>query len=148
MAQVTRLIGVASLMRKFDRHNADLARGAQKGLKRGGVHLLGKSLAICPVDKGPLHASGHVRSEGSGFQTVVTVGYGGNASEYAVIVHEDLTKAHGDAFNNKHAAEIQAGTEHARKPEEQAKFLERPAREEHPVIADIIETSIISELHP
>jgi hypothetical protein len=56
----------------------------------------------------------------------VSVGY---TAAYAVFVHEDLQKAHGAAFNIKHADEIASGAEHSRGPEQQAKFLEGPARE-------------------
>lgn len=69
----------------------------------------------------------------------VVVGYTQN---YAVYVHEDLTKAHGAAFNVKHAAEIASGEEHTRGADQQAKFLERPARENRQEYAAIVEDAL------
>jgi hypothetical protein len=68
----------------------------------------------------------------------VVVGY---TAAYAVYVHENLEAAHGAAYNAKHAAEISAGKTKSSKtkkgwkgatsrgPNQQAKFLEQPARE-------------------
>lgn len=68
----------------------------------------------------------------------VVVGYD---AAYAIFVHEDLEAAHGSAYNQKYAEEIAAGkTKSGRKkrgwkgktsrgPNQQAKFLEKPARE-------------------
>lgn len=48
-----------------------------------------------PVDTGALRASGHVEPPRQvGNRTEITMGYGGPAAPYAVIVHEDLTKRH------------------------------------------------------
>lgn len=48
-----------------------------------------------PVDTGPLRASGFVDPPvATGRGASVTLGYGGPAAPYAVIVHEDLTKRH------------------------------------------------------
>ena len=72
----------------------------------------------------------------------VVVGY---TAAYAVYVHENLEAAHGTAYNAKYAAEISQGQmvnkkgrvvkkkgwkgRTSRGPEQQAKFLEQPARE-------------------
>lgn len=55
----------------------------------------------------------------------VVVGY---TAKYALFVHEDLEATHGEAFNQKHAADIAAGREEARGPNQQAKYLEMPFR--------------------
>lgn len=48
-----------------------------------------------PVDTGALRASGYVAPPVIGeMQASVELGFGGPAAEYAVIVHEDLTKRH------------------------------------------------------
>lgn len=61
-----------------------------------------------PVETGALRASGFVEPPITrGAETSVTVGFGGPAAPYAVIVHEDLTKRH---------------------PVGQAKYLELPLR--------------------
>ena len=83
---------------------------------------------IVPEDKGPLRASGQVGLIGTGLASEAFVSYGGPDAPYVVWVHEDPTKTHGQAFNVKHAAEIAAGFEKARRPEERFKFLEEVAR--------------------
>ena len=128
----------------------NLGAGVARGLKKGGLHLQRKSQEITPVDWGPLKASSFLRNVGgSGFDTDIVVGYGGEGVGYAVYVHEDLNKAHGKEFNIKHAAEIAAGKMvykgKKKKPmanrgeKQQAKFLERPAREERRKIINIIQ---------
>lgn len=48
-----------------------------------------------PVDTGTLRASGFVNDpERHGRQVTVTLGFGGAAEEYALIVHEDLEAFH------------------------------------------------------
>jgi hypothetical protein len=56
----------------------------------------------------------------------------------AVYVHENLMAAHGELFNQKYADKIAAGREHARRPQEQAKFLEGPSRKYKSEIGAII----------
>ena len=78
----------------------------------------------------------------------VIVGY---STAYALYVHENMQAAHGAAFNEKYAAEIAAMTKlrkakkatghtpyHRRKPDEQAKYLEQPAREQGKEIGTLI----------
>ena len=72
--------------------------GAQAPAKLGGAlyrqaHvIMGKAKAITPHDTGTLMTSGFVEEPKiSNQHTVVTLGFGGAASSYAVIVHEDLT---------------------------------------------------------
>ena len=128
----------------------NLAAGTARGLKKGGLYLKSKSDEIIPVDWGVLKGSGFCRNVGgSGFDTDIIVGYGSEFCNYAVYVHEDLNKAHGKEFNIKHAAEIAAGkmTYKGKKKKpmanrgenQQAKFLERPAREERRPIIKIIQ---------
>jgi hypothetical protein len=67
----------------------------------------------------------------------VVVGY---TAAYALYVHEDLEKTHGAEYNEKHAEEIAAGAPD-RGEQQQAKFLERPAREFAAEIGGIITRS-------
>ena len=109
-------------------------------------------MKIVPVQTGNLKGSWDIRKKGSGFKTVVTVGYFGVS--YAAYVHEipNPPHAHGADFNIKHAAEIEAskGTELGtaaggmfyRKPEEQYKFLERPLREYNKEILKIVRREV------
>ncbi len=56
----------------------------------------------------------------------VVVGY---SAPGAVMVHEDLEALHGSLFNEVHADEISRGVIVARRPQEQAKYLEQPGRD-------------------
>ena len=68
----------------------------------------------------------------------VIVGY---SAAYAIYVHEDMSKTHGAAYNTKYASEIKEGLTKTGKVKkgwkgktdrgsnQQAKFLEQPARE-------------------
>jgi hypothetical protein len=68
-----------------------------------------------PVDTGVLRASGFVdKPELKGGVHSITMAYGGAASEYALIVHEDLTAFH---------------------PHGEAKYLESVLRESEPFMA-------------
>lgn len=111
------------------------ASGVQRGLTKAALQLQRDSQAIVPVDIGNLKNSAFTRREGSGFKTVMTVGY---TAAYAVFVHEILTNAHGAAYNAKHSAEIAAGLEHSRGPNQQAKFLEQPARQNFHTYSKIV----------
>jgi hypothetical protein len=138
-----------------------LARAIQKkkqGLVRGLV-LAGKlvqreSMAIVPVDYGNLKASAFTRLDKENTnRPEVVVGYTAN---YAVYVHENLDAAHGAAFNAKYAGELRAarrlrrqrrgGTtgpfRHSRGPNQQAKFLERPLRDNWQQIVRIVATEV------
>jgi hypothetical protein len=85
----------------------------QASLNAGGRYILRESQEIVPVQLGTLKRSGVVYNAGGlGYKAVVIVGYGGDA-KYAIYVHEDPTKAHGAAFNIKHADKIaRSGGEH------------------------------------
>lgn len=136
MARLTHVTGLSDVIRNMRSAKGAFAAGTGRGLKKGGLHLQAKSEEICPVDLGVLKNSSFCRNVGGvGFDTDVIVGY---TAEYAATVHEDLTKAHGEAFNIKHATEIAAGTMPNRGENQQAKYLERPARDERRTILKII----------
>jgi len=104
---------------------------------QAGKFLQKTSEELVPIDTGDLRKSAYTRLFKDGWFTNVVVGY---AIEYAAYVHEDLDKAHGDRFNIKNAAEIAAGRSgyKMKRPDEQAKFLERPAREHTATILAIV----------
>ena len=146
MARLVELKGVDTVIRNLKKAGDTLGRGTARGLKSGGVFLERESRKIVPVQLGNLKASSFTRNiGGTGFRTDIIVGY---TAEYAVYVHEDLEKAHGEAFNIKHAREIAAaaGTPRGtakggffkRGKDQQAKFLEKPAREKRREILGII----------
>jgi len=146
MAQMVRITGVNTVIKNLTKSGNKLASGTARGLKLAGHFLERESKKIVPVQVGTLKASSYTRNiGGSGFRTDIVVGY---TAKYAVYVHEDLEKAHGEMFNIKHAQEIAAARGTARGTAkggmfrrgkgQQAKFLEKPARENRGEIIDII----------
>ncbi len=149
MARIKKIKGLNIVIRNLTKAKGVLGRGVARGLKKGGLHLQRKSQEITPVDWGDLHGSSFVRNVGgSGFKTDIVVGFGAEGVGYAVFVHEDLNKAHGRAFNIKYAKEIAGGATTTkggkskrmanRGEKQQAKFLEKPARDERKAIIRII----------
>ena len=150
MAEIVKITGINTVIRNLTKAKKNIAAGVGRGLKKGGLHLQRKSQEIVPVDWGDLKGSSFCRNVGgTGFDTDIVVGYGSEACNYAVYVHEDLNKAHGAVFNAKYAEEIAGGKMtykgKKKKPKanrgekQQAKFLERPAREERRIIIRIIQ---------
>lgn len=117
------------------------ASGVENGLKKAGLQLLRDANELVPVEFGNLKQSGFVRSTGSGFGTVVTVGYTAN---YAIYVHEirrrqdGVLVTHGMDFNIKHAQYKKGKLVMQRGPKQQWKFLETPLKQNKEVYFDII----------
>lgn len=143
---LSRMTGLKSVLGKLkSAKKVRLGPGFEVGLKQAGIFLLAESQKIVPVWRGPLKASGRTLNiGGKGYLADVVVAFGAGAN-YAVAVHEDLAKVHGAAFNRRYAKQI-AG---ARTPEQkayyfkrgenqQAKFLEKPARLFRPQLTAII----------
>lgn len=137
MAALKQITGVKSIIQKMTAAKTKTGNDVARGLKKGGLFLQGKSEDIVPVQLGTLKNSSFCRNVGgSGVKTDITVGY---TMIYAAVVHEDLEKTHGKDFNVLHAVEIKAakGTRRGtakrgmfkRGEDQQAKFLEAPARE-------------------
>lgn len=139
----TRITGVDKLIGKLTGElKRKKAAAFSRVIRECGADLIAESLEMVPVHQGILRASGDVRVEGTGFNTVVHAGY---TDEKAVMIHEILppTVTHGAEFNAKHAGKIlrirkarkKAGLKGKdkywfnRKPKESAKFLERPFRD-------------------
>ena len=138
MAKMAKIEGVSQLLANLQKaHDAILKKQNAKMLKAA-IFLLRESQAIVPVQMGNLKASGFVRNAGSVINPDYIIGY---TAEYAIFVHENLDAAHGQAFNLKHAVEIAhaeamglksataSGGMFRRGETQQAKFLEKPLRE-------------------
>ena len=95
---------------------------AMKALKVQAMVLKGRSQAICPVKSSTLRNS-CVVEEGDNY---VTVGYGGAASSYALIQHENLQFHHN--------------------PGQQAKYLEQPAGEMEDEIKEAVKKAVVGAL--
>lgn len=147
MAKLTNVTGVKNVLQKLTAAKGVIAYNVGRGLKKGGLHLLRATDKYTPVQLGNLKNSKFCRNVGGGgFDADVVVGF---TADYAAVVHEDMEKAHGEKFNVLHAEEIAAavgtprgtakGGMFARGEDQQAKFLERPAREERLPILKIIQ---------
>lgn len=146
MARMAKVSGMPTVLKNLSRVQGKVAKGAVRGLIKGGLFLQSKSQEIVPKQIGDLYNTAFTRNVGgSGADADIIVGY---TADYAVFVHEDLTKAHGKEFNIKHAEEITAavGTKRGtakggmfpRGENEQAKFLEKPARENRKDIINMV----------
>jgi len=134
MAKLVKITGMKKVLGNFRKAESQIKTKIRQGLNVGGLHLQGKSQEIVPKDLGNLYNSAFTRDVGSNEMPETIVGYTAN---YAVFVHEDMSKAHGQAFNIKHRDEIAAGMPN-RGENQQAKFLEKPSREERKEILAII----------
>jgi len=79
------VIGLNGVITNIKGEKSRLAAGCARGLKKAGLMLQRESVYLVPVDFGPLKASAYTRAEGTGFNTVVAVGY---TASYALRVHE------------------------------------------------------------
>ena len=135
--KMLQLKGASQMMRRLKTSSITMSNKAGNGLVKAGLFLQRESQKIVPKQIGNLHNSAFTRRYGLGWQTTVIVGY---TSPYAVYVHENLDAAHGKEFNIKHADEIAhakanklksskaEGGMFNRGENQQAKFLETPAR--------------------
>jgi len=150
MNVVLEVKGINRLVRNLAKTRKNIGKKATRGLVKAGEFLMRESVKIVPVQIGNLKGSWLVRKVTSKH---IEIGYEG--VEYAAYVHEipNPPYAHGQEFNIKHAAEIQAATGtprgtaeggmFTRKPEEQWKFLERPIRDNKDKVLRIIRNEII-----
>jgi hypothetical protein len=100
---------LVALMRELVDRNATVALAA--GLQQEAETIMTKSKRdYVPVDTGTLRASGHVKEPViTGTRVQVTMGYGGAASAYAIVQHENTQLHHPNGG--------------------QAKYLEQPVME-------------------
>ena len=147
MANLRNITGLNKVLANMKKSEQLIGKRLRRGLIVAGLFLKRESQKIVPVDEGNLKNSAFVRPAGFGFHSSVIVGY---TAEYAVYVHEDLEAAHGAAYNQKHAVAIEKkyGKGKGGKPfkargeNQQAKFLEKPARENRELILAMIAKEI------
>lgn len=123
------LRGSAAIQAKILALGTRSGRRVQAALLAGARVLMEEADKIVPVDTGWLKNSGKIRVQGTGWNTVVSVGYGTigtRAADYAVYVHEDSTKRHGQTYNVHYASDIAAGIRRKRRGVEQYNFLRYP----------------------
>ena len=143
--QLVPVLDTKDITNKIGKFQAGMGKAMEKALVKGGKLIYDESRRLCPVGiTGNLHASARQTKEGSGLTSDVMVSYGTRNDEkvtYAVYVHERIELAHGVDFNIKHAKKIAESPSpyyFNRRPQEQAKFLERPAREQKDNILKVI----------
>lgn len=149
MAAIKHVTGVGEILKNLSRADKILGRRLERGLKKAGKFLLRETMAIVPVQFGDLKGSAFTRNVGgSGFRADIVVGYSAETG-YAIYVHENLEAAHGKEFNIKHAEEIASASTSAQKrvwfergENQQAKFLEEPARKKRREIIRIIKNEM------
>lgn len=118
----SRVIGVVEMKARVAAINAAMAHKIDGALTLEAEAIMAVSKQIVPVDTGALRSSGFVaQPTQSGNTHQIDMGYGGAASDYAVIVHERLDTHH---------------------PVGQAKYLEQPLREAAPHLLGNIATRI------
>lgn len=130
MPNVGSITGLPQVLANVRARHAEMANGIQRGLMTAGLQLQRASQLLVPVEYGPLKASAYTRSAGSGFSTVVTVGY---TAHYAIFVHENVAMA---GRGKPRPSGI--GQYWDPRGRGQAKFLEEPARTLAPRLREII----------
>lgn len=129
MAQMVEVVGVDEIRAKLKETNTRLAWLVRRGLIKAGLFLQRESQKRVPVDTGNLKASAGTRAVGHGWFTDVIVYY---TASYAVYVHENTLAAHGAVYNMLYPDKKPRGEN------QQAKFLETPARVHREKILAII----------
>lgn len=131
MANIAAITGVQRVIDNLRRRRDFLAAGVERGLTRAGLMLQRESQRLVPVDYGVLKASAFTRKTGSGFGTVVTVGY---TAAYAIYVHENVEmRLRGEPRPAPHK-----GRYWDPQGRGQSKFLEEPARRLRGTLRQII----------
>lgn len=98
------LEGADSLARLFTKvSEVGQTNALKEAMYAEAATVLEESKRIVPVDLGDLKRSGTVEAPTvSGDQIEVAITYGGEASEYALIVHEDMNARHKDGQSAKY----------------------------------------------
>lgn len=98
------LEGAERLARMFEKAtDSGTIRDLEQAVHGTANTVLNESKKIVPVDKGTLKDSGRVeRPKVDGDGVEVEIGYGGAASDYALIVHENMNARHADGKSAKY----------------------------------------------
>lgn len=129
-ALIPQVLGVPEVIKSLRRKNAMMALGISRGVRKASLHLQRESQKLVPVDTGNLKASAFARVEGTGYNTVGSVGY---TAAYAIYVHENVQmKLKGQPRSGSR------GKYWDPQGRAQAKFLEEPARRLAPELLKMI----------
>ena len=144
--QMVKVTGMNKVRANLKKYSQDQGHAFGMRMMAAGFYLQKLSQKIVPTFTGHLRGSAFTRRYGLGFKTDVVVGY---TAKYAVYVHEDLDKRHGDVYNQYYASQIahaksKTGSKaqrrrwKRRRPQEQAKYLEKPYRDHRAELMAII----------
>lgn len=99
----THVVGLEAVQKSLLKIGADAQQAIAAGLYQEAELVMTEAKKQVPVDTGTLKNSGHVqRPVISGDEISVTLGFGGAASDYALIQHEDLSLKHPHGGNAKY----------------------------------------------
>jgi len=115
MAKLKMVTGAQEIIARLRVEDVRLGHKVQKGLTRAGLLLQRESQKITPVDTGNLKNSAFTRRFGSGWASMVVVGF---TAAYAVYVHERTDLQH--------------------KKGKEAKFLEKAMKRNWPQLLEVI----------
>lgn len=132
MAIINHIEGVRQVLENLKKEEQRLGERISRALKIAGLTLQRASQEVVPVHFGVLKASAFTRSTGSGYDTVVTVGY---TASYAIYVHEAVGMV---LKGQPRTGEGAKGRYWDPQGKAQAKFLEEPARRLAPELTKII----------
>lgn len=85
------LTGDEEVMRNLIKYADIYTKETREALKQEADLIMSESKKECPIDTGRLRSSAYVQAQNSG-DVVVEMGY--SDVDYAIYVHEDLTKYH------------------------------------------------------
>lgn len=87
--------GIPEVQKRLDAEAKRLRTCAEAGLYLVAGNIVGEAAESAPLDKGPLRASKYAtHPERRSGRTIVEIGFGGPAAEYAARQHEDLSLNH------------------------------------------------------
>lgn len=135
MANLVRIDGTQEVIRNLQKVEGKITKAILRGMVKAGLHLQRKSQQIVPVDTGNLRNSAFTRKQGTGDNVDVIVGY---TAAYAIYVHENLEARHGVRIAAGRDIDTGRFTGKQITTQLQAKFLEKPAKEEARVMGEII----------
>ena len=103
MGTEIKLEGMEKLQRLLIAGGRDAVKAVGRGIYNEALEAFDASQEVVPVDTGVLRASGMVsQPQWSGDDVSVEISYGGNASSYALVVHEDLEAHHASGKEAKY----------------------------------------------
>lgn len=89
------ITGLNETLRRLAELEAQALRGAKRGLNQWSEETMTEAKERVPVEEGVLKASGFVEPpEEAGGVISQEIGFGGAASDYALVQHEDLSLNH------------------------------------------------------